>query len=216
MPKREQDWFGGEDAMGRIRNRLKSERGASITWALLIFMVCAVVGSAVLVAGTASAGRISKLAKNEQRYYSVTSAVGLLRDVLEGDITTTRTDDASDPIVYDPYDDKVKMVIVNEMMDWIGSNQSFWEKDDIAIENPLEISLGITGNGNEISSVVSGTTGSITLYPDGSIIADISKDGFAMRLSFDLERSFTPDPDSKTDTFRWVLREARTVESKDK
>ena len=202
--------------MNVIKKKLKSERGASITWALLIFMVCAVVGSAVLVAGTASAGRMSKLAKNEQRYYSVTSAVGLLRDVLQEEITTMRMDDASSPISYDPSNNKVKMALVNEMMDWIGSNQSFWEKDDIAIENPLEIPLGITGNGNEISGVVSGTTGSITLYPDGSIIADISKDGFAMRLSFDLERSFTPSTDKKTDTFRWVLREARTVESKDK
>ena len=72
--------------MNRIKKKLNSERGASITWALLIFLVCTVVGSAVLVAGTAAAGRMSKLAESDQRYYAVTSAAGLLSDVLGQEI----------------------------------------------------------------------------------------------------------------------------------
>jgi len=64
--------------------KLRSESGASITFALLLFLVCAVVGSVVLAAGTAAAGRFSKIAEYDQRYYSVSSAAELLADLIDG------------------------------------------------------------------------------------------------------------------------------------
>ena len=70
--------------MQKLKQKLKSQTGASITFALLLFLVCAVVGSVVLTAGTAAAGRMSELAKMDQRYYSVTSAAQLLRDTMDG------------------------------------------------------------------------------------------------------------------------------------
>ena len=81
-----------------IRQKMRSDRGASITFALLLFLVCAVVSSVVIVAGTAAAGRMSNLAEMDQRYYAVTSAVELLRDELCGKgkkiIVTATKDDA--------------------------------------------------------------------------------------------------------------------------
>lgn len=74
----------------RLWKKLKSRTGASITVALLLFLVCAAVGSVVLTAGTAASGRISRLAESDQRYYSVTSAAELLRDVLDGQSVTIR------------------------------------------------------------------------------------------------------------------------------
>lgn len=65
-------------------NVLRSRTGASITFALLLFLVCAVVGALVLTAGSAAAGRVSNLAKSDQRYYSVSSAAGLLAQELSG------------------------------------------------------------------------------------------------------------------------------------
>lgn len=67
-----------------MRNKLKSNTGASLTAALLLFLVCSVIGSVVLAAGTASAGRMSQLTATDQRYYSVTSAAGAFRDMLNG------------------------------------------------------------------------------------------------------------------------------------
>ncbi len=67
----------------RIKAKLRSRTGASITYALLIFLVCAVIGSAVLVAGTASSGRMSEVADNDRRYYAVTSAARLLIDLID-------------------------------------------------------------------------------------------------------------------------------------
>ena len=78
--------------MNRVKKKLNSRKGASITWALLIFLVCAVVGSAVLVAGTAAAGRMSKLAENDQRYYAVTSAARLLINELESNTVFVEKD----------------------------------------------------------------------------------------------------------------------------
>ena len=74
--------------MNRIKKKLRSQTGASLTFALLLFLVCAVVGSAVLVAGTAAAGRMSKIAEMDQRYYSVNSAARLLIELIDGDEAT--------------------------------------------------------------------------------------------------------------------------------
>ena len=72
----------------RIFNKLSSARGASLTMALLLFLVCAVVGSVVLAAGTAAAGRISERAQSDQRYFAVTSAAELLARELDGKSVT--------------------------------------------------------------------------------------------------------------------------------
>ena len=63
---------------------MRSRTGASITFALLIFLVCAVLSSVMIAAATAAAGRMSGLAENDQRYYGVTSAAGLMKDMLDG------------------------------------------------------------------------------------------------------------------------------------
>lgn len=70
--------------MLNLRRKLKSENGASLTFALIIFLVCAVVGSVVLTAGTTAAGRFSKLTEMDKRYYNVMSAVNLLSEELSG------------------------------------------------------------------------------------------------------------------------------------
>ena len=63
-------------------NVLRSQTGASITFALLLFLACAMVGALVLTAGSAAAGRVSNLAQSDQRYYSVSSAASLLAEEL--------------------------------------------------------------------------------------------------------------------------------------
>ena len=68
----------------RIRNKLRSRDGASLTFALLLFLVCAVLCSVVLAAATAASGRMSRIADSDQRYYAVTSGSELLKDLLDG------------------------------------------------------------------------------------------------------------------------------------
>ncbi len=68
----------------RIMDKLRSTKGASITFALLLFLVCAVLCSVILAAATAASGRMSKIAENDQRYYCVSSAAELLKELLDG------------------------------------------------------------------------------------------------------------------------------------
>lgn len=66
--------------MNRLRSKLRSKRGASITFALLIFLVCAVVSSVVIVAATTAGGTMSGLRENDQRYYAATEAAHKLKN----------------------------------------------------------------------------------------------------------------------------------------
>lgn len=77
--------------MNRIRQKLTSQSGASITYALLLFLVCAVVSSVVITAATAASGRMSKSVETDKRYYAVTSAAELIRDLFDGVRVTTQT-----------------------------------------------------------------------------------------------------------------------------
>lgn len=77
---------------GVVRNmiwkKLKEKRGASLTFALLLFLICAVFGAVVLTAATAAAGRVSNLAEVDQKYYSVASAAELLAEELDDQSVT--------------------------------------------------------------------------------------------------------------------------------
>ncbi|MCR5664857.1 MAG: hypothetical protein K6G17_08325 [Oscillospiraceae bacterium] len=89
--------------MLKIREKWRSRRGASITYALLLFLVCAVVGVVVLVAGAGAGGRLSGLAAADQRYYSVSSAAQLFRSQIEGEkqtVTREKTTESKVETVY--------------------------------------------------------------------------------------------------------------------
>ena len=87
--------------MRNVRRKLGSQAGASITFALLLFLVCAVISSVVIVAATAAGGRLSKLAEMDQRYYAVTSAAELLRHEIDGKtVIVTQSKDAEGNPVY--------------------------------------------------------------------------------------------------------------------
>ena len=70
--------------MGRkMLNKLRSRKGASLTFALLAFLVCAVISAVLLASASASAGRLSGLVEADQRYYAVNSAAQLFCDALK-------------------------------------------------------------------------------------------------------------------------------------
>ena len=75
-----------------IMKKLKSENGASISFALLLFLVCATAGAVVLAAGTAAAGRLSQMVNMDKRYYSASSAASLLANEIKGkEVTIVRS-----------------------------------------------------------------------------------------------------------------------------
>lgn len=70
--------------MNRIAKKLRSGKGASITFGLLVFLVCAVLCTVIIVAASTASGRMANMAESDQRYYSVTSACDLLKDLING------------------------------------------------------------------------------------------------------------------------------------
>lgn len=68
--------------MNRLNRKLRSRSGASITLALLFFLICAVLCSVIIAAATAAAGRMAQAAEMDQRYYAVTSAGELMKDLI--------------------------------------------------------------------------------------------------------------------------------------
>ncbi len=66
--------------MNAIQNKLKSKNGASIFMGLMFLLVCVMVGTVVLVAATAAAGKLSEQRKREQAYLNVSSAAQLIKD----------------------------------------------------------------------------------------------------------------------------------------
>lgn len=79
------------EEMNSLRRKMRSEAGASITFALLLFMVCAVLSGVIIVAATTASGRMDQIAESDQRYYAVTSAAELLKDTLDGRIVTVKS-----------------------------------------------------------------------------------------------------------------------------
>lgn len=73
---------------GSLRAKLRSSSGASLLFALLLFLVCITVGSVILTSGTAAAGRASQAASMERNYSAVSSAAELLCSEFEGNTLT--------------------------------------------------------------------------------------------------------------------------------
>ncbi len=65
--------------------KLRSRSGASIIFALFIFLFCAFVGASILTIASTTTGELSDKQKNDQAYYTLTS----LADYLSGELTNT-------------------------------------------------------------------------------------------------------------------------------
>lgn len=82
--------------MNRICSKLRSGKGASITFALLLFLVCAVLCSVIITAASTASGRMASMAVSDQRYYAVTSACSMLKEMIDGETVTIRKEEGSD------------------------------------------------------------------------------------------------------------------------
>ena len=69
--------------MGRISEKMRSQSGASILLALLFFLLCAMVGASVLMAAASNAGKIRSNRQEQQKYFTLSSALQLVCDELE-------------------------------------------------------------------------------------------------------------------------------------
>lgn len=69
--------------MKALREKLHSQRGASILLALLFLLVCMMVAASVLMAAVSNAGKIRSNYEEQQRYLALSSALRLVAGELE-------------------------------------------------------------------------------------------------------------------------------------
>ena len=75
---------GDRNVRNRMHDKFISKYGASLAVALLLFLVCAMVGSVVLAGASASAGRLSQRRQLQQERYALQSAADMIRAQLAG------------------------------------------------------------------------------------------------------------------------------------
>ncbi len=63
--------------------KIKSSRGASMIFALLVFLLCVLVGTVALSAASSNVGRYTHMETEQQQYFSVASALELLQSKLD-------------------------------------------------------------------------------------------------------------------------------------
>lgn len=76
----------------KIRNKIRSESGASLAAALLFFIVCAVVGSIIIAAAMSSAGRMSGITSADNQRYALESARSLIEETMLSDPEDSQID----------------------------------------------------------------------------------------------------------------------------
>lgn len=211
--------------MHKLKQKLKSQTGASITFALLLFLVCAVVGSAVLVAGTAAAGRMSKIAEMDQRYYAVNSAARLLVDTIQEkplEIVKKETAETGTP-TYEVDGKSVSDLassitsIPAEAAYWLGYLRT--EK----IDAPKQLKLTLSSDETKLNDSIEVTINE-TINPDGSLIFEIRNKSngtntqqYGLRMSFGLDKvendelNMLKNERVHTATLQWKLSDIGTI-----
>ncbi len=162
--------------MNTILDKLRSGRGASISFALLLFLVCAVISSIVLVAGTSAAGRLSGMAKAEQRYYSVASTAKLIRDLMEGEsVTVIQTDDGDTYIVFGSSATQIDEVSMDTLPKYTVSL--------ISSHFSGNVEMDLTSNG-DLADAVTGLSVTEAVGSNNVVTFLIKKDGLEQELKF--------------------------------
>lgn len=222
--------------MNRIKRKLNSQRGASITYALLIFLVCAVVGSAVLVAGTTASGRISEVAKSDQRYYAVTSAARLLINKIDNQAVTIKMiNETVIDTTTSPSTSTTNTTFLDDAGNVLTDSTTF---SSIPLQIAYQLMSGASAPGNTLNLTIAPTHAELnvdiaeTVAANGEITITILKTTgtspntrtYSMKLLFNLDKSELP-PVSTTSTtsstktttttttnqYTWHLRDIQVV-----
>ena len=167
--------------MKAIKNKLQSKRGASITFALLLFLVCAVISGVVIVAATAAAGRMSEQADMDERYYAVTAVANKLITIMENEnkgvkLQYTKADniDIDDIVVTDP-----------EGLTGTLATASRGVLTKTAREIPVNGGVAIENSDKSVKCTVSGN-----LESDGTLTFDIKAETAKNKRVYELKLVF--------------------------
>lgn len=89
----------------KIKHLYVDETGASLPLALFLFMICALLASVVLAAGTTAIGQYADQAVSNQRYYAVSSTAKMFSDTLDNQTVTFSIEKSYDVVTTVTYSD---------------------------------------------------------------------------------------------------------------
>lgn len=192
--------------MNAVRSKLKSRRGASITYALLIFLICAVASSIVIVAGSAASGRMANVPQSDQRYYAVTSAAELLKGEIDGQtVVITKTvrkaagESGTDAVEYSP--DAPENVLTDATLRLVKGKTA-----------PADYNLEVDGYGALNCSIVQ-------TVENGLLVYTITNNGYTLKMRFasnlkESTREIGTGVTQTTSTVQWKFHSMQKMVSK--
>lgn len=98
--------------MSRVQRKIEDRSGASLSVALLFFLVCAIVGSILITAASVSVGRLKNIELGEQDRYAVDSAMELIAENMKGGEVYYEASMVSP--LYVQYDDKFQPIAFSD------------------------------------------------------------------------------------------------------
>lgn len=213
-----------------VKRKLRSNEGASLSFALLLFLFFVIIGIIILTAGTVASGRLADKAKMDQRYYRVTSAVEFLRDEFEGEQSTIiRTKEGTEYSLKYVFGDNPENNIhdyssTNSNIDFLTkkainllestSGEAMWESDFYKTDDSVDNYTFKLDNGekNLLSVDVD-----VTLK-NGVIIMDVASEGYIIEMSIapDISEVYSKkeNVEKKTTTIRWTCSNIQKVMAK--
>jgi hypothetical protein len=193
-----------------MRQKLRQTSGASFIVALLVVMICLMVGSVVVAAATAGVQHAQERRRDRQEYLSLSSAADLLSSEIgkaEVDIlTTTTTHTAKNAVDHYSDDEYFYYKLYSQIDDYKDSTQTSSELKSVSsgISSALlEMTNDIRAQlKNAASDPASEKTLTITPGKDSglrAVEADLSMDGnynvtakLSIQTSDDYQASYTP------------------------
>jgi len=216
--------------MNAMKNKIKSQRGASITFALLLFLVCAIISGVVIVAATAAAGRMSGQVDMDGRYYAVTAVASKLKNELENQTVTLQyqEDKPEEATVVEDVSVLLATVSKDLLKAVISGNDEVDSGSFITI--PVKNStVGTTNsdgdgkddtedNSNEVTCSVSKkvTNSGLLVFDIVATGGNLSKGSYKLSVTFSSKLKYHATDVNKTDktaTLTWKLINLRKIRS---
>ena len=198
-----------------VKRKIEDNTGASITFALLLFLVCSMVSIVVVVAGSAAAGRMSQRAETDQRYYAVTSAVELLCDDFKGNtVTLEYVKEASASTVSDS---AISVTGVKDAANSTLTVANYAILEDVSKKLVSKIANGAGGSGIADDTLTLSATGpqnsslnctiNVFVKPDGRVVFEVrntietgeTKPVYTLQVVFDANISTSSSQYMKAD-----------------
>jgi len=121
-----------------LKNKVRSNKGATMVFALVALILCVMISAVVIYTAFSNVGRVKKTQNEEQNYLSVSSAVMLFKDSLEGDsVSYEETRVSTTTIICDENWEPIDPTPGEPTLDTTFDNYAYNDADALPLNNFL-------------------------------------------------------------------------------